>query len=335
MNLTILDNRLRALTSSEKLYLSGKKSMFVEMARGSSSIPCLSYEHIPGTLSGSADEFQIYLADLNISLKKQSRYCEVPAHMHNYVELCYMYSGQCSQIINETPVTLSKGQVLLIDINTPHSVDSLDRDDIMVNFLISKKYLQDNLFDHFSNDSILSRFFVNAMYEYTSLNRFLLFRSENSRRISMFFKELLCEFCDPSINSSDIITNLFGLIMAELINVHETDMVKTQMLSHTGVSVIPIIHYIEANYRTCTRESVASIFHLNEKYVTELLKKHTGMTYKQLVQTQKLKYAARLLRNTELPVSDIANEAGYENLNFFYKKFKEKYGQSPKEYRSF
>jgi AraC-like DNA-binding protein len=58
------------------------------------------------------------------------------------------------------------------------------------------------------------------------------------------------------------------------------------------------------------------------------------MTYKQLVQSQKLKYAAKFLRNTNMSVTEIANEAGYENISFFYQKFQEHYGCSPKEYRS-
>ena len=43
--------------------------------------------------------------------------------------------------------------------------------------------------------------------------------------------------------------------------------------------------------------------------------------------------AAYLLSSTTLPVADIIESVGYDNTSYFYRKFKEKYGMSPKEYR--
>ena len=158
------------------------------------------------------------------------------------------------------------------------------------------------------------------------------FHSENDRRIPMFFNELFCECFDPSINSTDIIMHLFYTIMAELINVYEDDLTKGGSYSHNSI-VIPMLRYMERNFRTCTQESVADFFHISPNYVTRLLKKYTGMTYIQLIQAQKLQTAANLLKQTTLPVTEIAQRAGYENVTFFYKKFQEKYHCQPGEYR--
>ena len=43
--------------------------------------------------------------------------------------------------------------------------------------------------------------------------------------------------------------------------------------------------------------------------------------------------AARLLKTTDWPVTKVAEEIGYENISFFYRKFQERYQISPKEYR--
>ena len=43
--------------------------------------------------------------------------------------------------------------------------------------------------------------------------------------------------------------------------------------------------------------------------------------------------AARLLRNTEFPVSQIAASLGYENRTQFYKVFQQEYHLTPLEYR--
>lgn len=97
--------------------------------------------------------------------------------------------------------------------------------------------------------------------------------------------------------------------------------------------IIPMLHYIENNFRTCTQESMTEFFHISPNYVTKMLKRHTGMSYIQLIQAQKLEYAAILLKSTPYSITGIAREAGYENMNFFYKKFGERYRCFPKEYR--
>lgn len=336
MNLRSLDAKLRELSESERKYKSGvKNSAWQENFLADTPIPCIPFSRLheaenPHRRLGGTLPLEI--PGLNISINRNSRYSPVPMHTHDYLEMSYVYSGTVPETIGHTRITMQTGQVLLLDTNEPHAIGLLQENDILINLHLSKKYLHENLFRHLSRESILADFFVNALTKNASHERFILFHSENSRRIPLFFNELLCECYDPSVNSADVAANLIGLIIAELINVYETDLFQNE-INAGDISVVPIIHYIGANFRTCTRKGVADLFHINEKYLTALLKKHTGMTYKQLVLSQRLKYAAKLLANTTMPIADVAAECGYENLNFFYRKFREEYGVSPKVYR--
>ena len=148
----------------------------------------------------------------------------------------------------------------------------------------------------------------------------------------MFFQELFCECYDPSVNSSDIILHLFYTIMAELINVYENEFAKDERFEY-NVPIVPMIRYIEKNFRTCTLESVADFFHISPNYVSILLKKYTDLTYMQMIQMQKLKYAENLLKSTDFSITEITHMAGYKNVSFFNKKFQEKYHCSPADYR--
>lgn len=326
MNLISLDNKLRAVTNSEARYRdgigssffdtfprekrNGKEVIFMNFATTNSNVACNS-----------------------LSVKKHSRFQACPLHLHGWVEINYMYSGVCPQTINDTSHILKKGQVILIDTETPHATDWVGEDDIMISLLIEKNYLNTNFFNRLSKDSILSQFFINAITVNTSHNNYIVFHSEHSRRLPIFFNELLCEVYDPSLNSTDIINSLFSLIISELINVYENDINKED-LHVNKTSVVPIIRYIEGNSTTCTLESTAKFFNMNPNYLTTLLKQHTGHSYKELVQLQRLTSAAKLIRNSGMPITSIANHVGYENMSFFYKKFKEKYGCSPKEFRN-
>ena len=334
MNLKALHHYLTTLSPSEEKYRNGYvydgwKDMPRKQCNGVEyTILDLDVAYSPLD-NKPADHSPGLNAELSeISIKKNSRFSTVPEHIHTHIEINYVYSGSCPQVIDGHPITLQKNQVLLIDTNCPHSIAPLGENDIMISIIPKTDFLREHMFNQFSNDSILSRFFINAINEKTDHDHYLLFHSENDRRIPMFFNELFCECFDPSINSTDIIMHLFYTIMAELINVYEDDLTKGGSYSHNSI-VIPMLRYMERNFRTCTQESVADFFHISPNYVTRLLKKYTGMTYIQLIQAQKLQTAANLLKQTTLPVTEIAQRAGYENVTFFYKKFQEKYHCQP------
>lgn len=63
------------------------------------------------------------------------------------------------------------------------------------------------------------------------------------------------------------------------------------------------------------------------------LKKYTGQTVTQYVNRLRLQYAARLLNSTSTDIDDIAVAAGFDDLSYFYTRFKEEYRQTPRRYR--
>ena len=68
-------------------------------------------------------------------------------------------------------------------------------------------------------------------------------------------------------------------------------------------------------------------------WLSREIKKRTGKTYKELLLSKRMQQASYLLTKSSLPVTDIIELVGYDNSSYFYRKFKEKYGLSPKEYR--
>lgn len=267
-----------------------------------------------------------------IYIRKHSRFCATPLHRHDNVEINYMYTGSCPQHIDGRDITITENQVLLLDTGSTHCTDAVGRGDIMISIQLHRSFLEKCLMEMGSPEGAVSRFLVNALAKDADHRHYILFNSQNNRRIRRFFQELLCEHIEPSANAEQIKLNLFRLILMELLNVYEADYTQQAEEQHQ-VSVVPIIRYIEQNYQTCTQKSVAKHFFISPNYVNTLLKRHTGMTYMQAVQAQRLAHAATLLRTTNRPVEDIARECGYENRSFFYKKFAASYGKNPGDYR--
>ena len=67
--------------------------------------------------------------------------------------------------------------------------------------------------------------------------------------------------------------------------------------------------------------------------LSRFVKTHTGQTFKELLQTRRLKQAAYLLSHSAVPVEDIISAVGYDNTSYFHRIFKEAYGMTPRQYR--
>lgn len=119
MDYETMNQKMFELSESEKRYLHG------DSFDGWKNVPTQTLDkhtvyRIPGLdydLSSHSKNDEIYslIGSHNLLLKRNSRFNEVPEHVHSYIELNYVYSGNCPQTIHGKKITLTKNQVLLID----------------------------------------------------------------------------------------------------------------------------------------------------------------------------------------------------------------------------
>ena len=98
--------------------------------------------------------------------------------------------------------------------------------------------------------------------------------------------------------------------------------------------VLHVLEYIENNYKDGSLAKIAEDLHYDFFWLSREIKRQTGKTYTELVQEKRLSQAAFLLNNTKLRIQEISTTVGYNNQSYFYKLFEEKYGTSPKKFRS-
>lgn len=90
-----------------------------------------------------------------------------------------------------------------------------------------------------------------------------------------------------------------------------------------------ILQYIQNNYKSGNLNEMCSHFGYEASYASRIVRKFTGKTFKELVNEECMKQALILLKNMEMPVSEIAQEVGINNLTMFYKRFEAYTGKTP------
>lgn len=71
----------------------------------------------------------------------------------------------------------------------------------------------------------------------------------------------------------------------------------------------------------------------SREHVSRTLRMETGQTLSQWIQKLRLEWAASALHMGDSPISNIALDAGFENLGYFYRKFRENFEMTPRGYR--
>lgn len=79
---------------------------------------------------------------------------------------------------------------------------------------------------------------------------------------------------------------------------------------------------------------IANAVGVSRSHLSRVFKEAHGMTILEYLMGVRMSNAMRLLDETNLSVTEISEMTGFNNSNYFFKKFKEKFGQTPMQYRS-
>ena len=268
----------------------------------------------------------------NLIISKHPRFNRTTVHVHEWIEISYIYSGSIHETIDQKEYTLEEGQLCIVDTRTPHAIQRAEEEDLMINILVRKEYFSTFFLSRFSSQNAVTDFILHAISKTTEKHNFILFSSQKSRRLRVFIQELLCEYLEPSLNHSDILDNFMTMIFLELIEIHNKQLQDARQ-SSKKTSVLAILQYMEMHYIDCSLENTADHFHLNPSYLSTLLKQELHTSYKETLQKIRLSHACQLLKNTDLTITEVSNAVGYENISFFYRKFKDVYHCLPDGYR--
>lgn len=85
--------------------------------------------------------------------------------------------------------------------------------------------------------------------------------------------------------------------------------------------------------RSIRLDEVASHVGMNKSAFCTFMRRHTGKTFSDYINSLRLEKAVELLKQTNNDIAEIAYSVGFNNVTYFNRLFKQKYGCSPKNMR--
>lgn len=271
--------------------------------------------------------------DEEIAIHKHDRFINFAEHTHDYLEMMYVYSGQIHHKIQGEEVVLKKGELLLLDMTTGHSISEATTDDVAINILMKREFFDSYFLNQISYSDKLTSFVVDAIGS-QSLSTYLHFKSSDNDDIWQLVSQVLIEYFEQKNGMETAVRAYMLLLFNELIR-NYSHYLDRRLVQKVEASVaVDLASYIDEHYKDLTLKEMAKVFNYNADYLGKQIKKLMGDSLKNIVKKRKLKESAKLLRNTSMPVTEILSEIHYSNASYFYKQFKNEFGVTPDDYRN-
>lgn len=267
----------------------------------------------------------------DISLRVHARYNPFPSHGHDFVEMMTVVSGSITHHIAGRTVKLSVGDILLMNKHITHSIDETGDEDIGINVIISDEFLgavapdlADTVFHSFVKEN------SNPEGE----GAFLHFSTSGSAQIGNLLENLMLELTDEHFDHT-VITETVSLLLRYLSLGREVllrdgiDSLDRQTRRRAEISA-----YISGNYRNASLTELAEKLYLTPEYLSALIPKLFGVSFKELLVKERLRRAEELLSKTDMPIATVVRAVGYDNESYFHKLFRARHKATPKEYRA-
>jgi AraC-like DNA-binding protein len=138
---------------------------------------------------------------------------------------------------------------------------------------------------------------------------------------------------------NEICSDMADVMMAVLCRCfHNTDYLKIPLDKLKEIDVerlFSITGFVSKNYtrRELSVKDVAAAANLSASRVSHFWKEVINISLQQAIGMNRVHEAARLLLESDMPISEISERCGFSDEKYLYRRFKKTFGMTPNEYR--
>lgn len=238
------------------------------------------------------------------------------SHYHTYFELYFLEGGERHHVMQDQQYETKIGSFMIFAPYIMHYSFS-DHD---VSFKRTVLYFKD--------EAVASPVLLDLLKNGSGLY-------EPEQKISSSIHFLLKELQKEQEQERD--DPLHETVMENLLNTLLLTIMRSTQVSpkpETQSRIAKVISYIEKNYQHELRlQDIAAEFYVSEYYLCHEFKKYTNRTIVQYTNALRILHAQRLITESDLNFTKIAEQTGFSSLTHFNRTFKSVVGTSPSAYR--
>ncbi|MCG7409963.1 AraC family transcriptional regulator [Paenibacillus sp. ACRRX] len=261
-------------------------------------------------------------------------------HTHDYFQIWYVVKGEFIHTINQHTYSMVKGNIFVIPPYAVHRVDLVPGQDIDI---IGCEFLP-----HFIDEQYQPHSGGKDSFDYSYLEQFMLdeehvtpklaLSGETDLEVSRLLHDMLDEFQSGKryyelVLKANLL-KLMSVIMREMARQSGQSNEEDERVEKFRELMTAAIHYIHEHYNEELRlEKLCRKFSISKSYFCALFKRFTGKTYNDYLIDYRVHQAAAMLIDTDMTVTDICFQVGFNDVPYFSRVFKRQTGVTPTHFK--
>ena len=232
-----------------------------------------------------------------------------PIHWHEHLEIHYIIEGTTVERCENDVFRVNAGEFIIINSNELH--EGIDGNCRYLCIIVPQHFAK-------NNNTIFNRIIKDS-------------------KIEEIAKSIIEEYKNHEKAADIAITGYVALILSKLYRDYVFKELKEEnykAYSQRMLLLNEVIKFIHENFSDDIELSgIAERFNINIYHFCHIFKDFTGKTFKEYLNKVRVDKAEQLLLNTDASISEIAFLSGFNDSNYFSRKFKQIKGKTPREIR--
>lgn len=262
--------------------------------------------------------YNTYLCSIPLDFKS------VNIHWHDDVEIIVIKKGEGIISVDLVPYNVNAGDIIFIFSGQLHSIEQKDNLSMEYENILFKPVLLKSSGPDLCNDNFLKPLFSGRIKIHPVIKQ---------DKIRMLIDEI-DKLCDNKPYGYQLIvkSNLLNIIFELVHNFSDTQVTNANAKALEKMK--SIITYVAEHYeQNITIEDIADHCYYSKSHFMKFFKENMGIGFIQYLNDYRLELAAAKLLESGDNILDIASDVGFDNLSYFNRVFKKKYGVTPGQYR--
>ena len=247
-------------------------------------------------------------------------------HMHPEYEIVYISDGDGKRHIGNHISHFNNGDLIFLGPNLPHF--GFTQDQQHDHYEVVAQMREDFLGKEFMNLREMRK--INQLFERarTGLSFYGETKASIGRKLLKIYKA--APF-DRLIGFLGVLNEMAESQEVEPLNVNG---LSINVMVEDESRIQNVYQFVQGNFHEqITLDQVASVANMTVPAFCRFFKKATNQTFTQFVNELRVMNATKLLTETDMLITEVAHESGFNNLSHFNKHFLRATGQRPSEYR--
>lgn len=253
----------------------------------------------------------------------------IHTHWHDHIEWIYVKEGQAKIQIDGTFEPLGKGELAFVNSRQLHSAVRLTDDTELVCIVFNEALVRGS-----GLDVTEFHYFVPYLQKQKGWPSWMRADAPCMEELGVSFERLLLEFARKQPGYELLVKAELLRIFGLYFRYAEQCQAEAPARAQSSHDFTGLLQTLRDRYRqSISVGEAAGLVNLSLNHFCKVFKGVTGKTFVDYIHTLRVQEAERLLRETDMPITDIADRVGFSNITYFGRVFKKVRNQPPSAIR--